>query len=98
MIQLELDFYSKRGGDAIVSPAELKAGLEEYIKASGLVAYKDFFIKLKNGSILTPAGISRDDYLAMAREVYESRAAKVNRQKSRAKFFAVRNRISKKTS
>jgi hypothetical protein len=93
MNQLTLDLFANPTKTENTQSIEnLKSGLEEYIKISGLIAYKDFYMKLKNGVILIPAGVSKEDYLTMAREVYESRAAKVNRQKSRSTFFAIRNK------
>jgi hypothetical protein len=49
-------------------------------------------MKIKNGLITIPEGLTKAQYLTMAREVYESRAALVNRNKSRARYFAIRNK------
>jgi hypothetical protein len=70
-----------------------KETLENFINVCGLVAYKDFFMKIKNGFASIPDGLSQNQYLMLAREVYVRRAAMVNRTKNRSKFFAVRNRI-----
>ncbi|GAA4327576.1 hypothetical protein GCM10023149_31060 [Mucilaginibacter gynuensis] len=99
-MQTSLNFITT-SGEPIELPndphGDVKKSLENYIKTCGLVAFKDFFMKVKNGIIENlPDGVSLVQYLAIAREVYETRAGRVERQKNRSKFFAVRNRIKRK--
>ena len=98
MIQLSLSLYAvTQESSAVQTPEILKAGLREHIKITGLSAYKDFYMKVKRGEILSPEGISQENYLTMAREVYELRAAELERQKNRRKYFAIKNRPAKKS-
>jgi hypothetical protein len=95
-MQMTLDFF-KECAEPIQKPtadpvATVKTNLQEYIKVCGLVAYKDFYMKIKNGHTAIPAGINQAQYLALAKEVYENRSVKVNKQASRALFFAIKNK------
>ncbi|SEM65684.1 hypothetical protein SAMN05192574_101358 [Mucilaginibacter gossypiicola] len=94
---LELFPNVPENNDVFGTPeAGVKASLENYIAVCGLVAYKDFYMKIKYGQIENiPESITRAQYLDLAKEVYQSRAGRVERQKSKAKYFAVRNRIKK---
>jgi hypothetical protein len=87
MKQLAFDFYQNTKLDEAQSLEALKSGLEEYIKSSGLCAYKDFYMQLKNGEILVPENVTHDSYVSLAREVYERRAAEVERQKKPRQAF-----------
>jgi len=54
---------------------DIKDGLNEYIKKSGLVGYKDYYMSVKLGTNTSiPAGIEKDHYLQMVKDVYVSRA------------------------
>jgi len=98
--QFQLEFFQPAVGNEKVTTGDpvvtTKEMLSDYIKVCGLVAYKDFYMKIKGDFIAIPEGLSKAQYLELAREVYESRAAKVNRTKSRAQYFAIRNKNRKK--
>jgi hypothetical protein len=54
---------------------DIKEGLQEYIKKSGLVGYKDYYMAVKLGKNTNiPAGIEIQHYLQMVKDVYVSRA------------------------
>lgn len=96
MKQLAFDFYQSTKLDNAQSLEALRNGLEEYIKSSGLVAYKDFYMQLKNGEILIPENVSKDAYVSLARDVYEKQAAELERKQNRAKYFAIKNKNKKR--
>jgi hypothetical protein len=79
-------------GDPVLTTIE---ALNSYIKVCGLADYKGFYMKIKNGLVPVPEGLTKALYLEMAREVYESRAAHVARNKSRSTYFAIRNKNKK---
>ena len=100
-MQTSFDFYpqpadeTKKVSSAPETPQTTKEKLEQYINVCGLVAYKDFFIKIKNGLTAIPEGVNKAQYLDIAREVYQGRAGRVSRAQGRSKFFAIQNRIKK---
>jgi len=54
---------------------DIKDGLNEYIKKSGLVGFKDYYMSVKLGKNTNiPAGIEIEHFLQMIKDVYESRA------------------------
>lgn len=89
---MEFFSLSSESEKTLNSEYTVKESLEHYIKVCGLSPYKDFYMKIKQGFVAIPEGLTKEQYLMLAREVYESRAAKVNRQKGRAKFFAIRSK------
>ena len=99
-MQTSIDFFQEAARPSLeISSdpnADVKHMLENYIAVCGLVAFKDFFMKIKNDQIENiPDGITKMQYLDLAREVYQSRAGRIERQKGRAKFFAIKNRNKK---
>lgn len=93
-----MDFFSNEAENdnkKAVPTGTAKETLEQYIKVCGLIEYKSFYMKIKNGLTAIPKGFTKENYLMLAREVYESRAAKVNRQTSRSTYFAIRNKNKK---
>ncbi len=97
-MQLKMEFFQpavEKEHKALPVSGAPREVLEHYVNTFGLVAYKDFYMKIKGGIVSIPEGITKENYLVLAREVYESRAARVERQANRSKFFAVRNRIKK---
>lgn len=99
-MQTSLDLFAAPGDDKKVSfdpQADVKNALENYIQVCGLVAFKDYFMKAKRGEVENiPESLTLTDYLAICREVYQERAFRVDRQKKRGNFFAIRNRIKRK--
>lgn len=99
MTQMTFEFFQPavENEKEELSIETIKENLTNYIKVCGLIAYKDFYMKIKGGFTAIPKGVTKEQYLVLAREVYESRAAKVNRDKGRAKFFAIRNANKRRT-
>ncbi|MES2810039.1 MAG: hypothetical protein V4619_15515 [Bacteroidota bacterium] len=99
-MQTSLDLFATPGDDEKLTfnpQADVKAALENYIQVCGLVAFKDYFMKAKRGEVENiPESVTLSDYLAICRQVYQERAFRVERQKKRGNFFAVRNRIKRK--
>lgn len=53
---------------------DIKKGLQEYIKKSGLVGFKDYYMSIKLGKNTNiPAGIEKNHFLQMVKDVYVSR-------------------------
>ena len=53
---------------------DIKDGLNEYIKKSGLVGFKDYYMAIKLGKNTNiPAGIEKEHYLQIVKEVYQDR-------------------------
>jgi hypothetical protein len=54
---------------------DIKEGLKEYIKKCGLFGYKDYYMNVKFGKNTNiPAGIEKEHYLQMVKDIYENRA------------------------
>lgn len=54
---------------------DIKEGLNEYIKKTGLVAFKDYYMSIKLGKNTNiPAGIEKEHFLEMVKDVYVTRA------------------------
>lgn len=98
-MQTSLDLFATPGDDEKLTfnpQADVKAALENYIQVSGLVKFKDYFMKAKRGEVENmPEGVTMTDYLAICREVYQEQAFRFETRKKNANFFSVRNRIKR---
>jgi hypothetical protein len=57
----------------------VRENLKQYIKVCGLIGFKDYYMKVKTSQITNiPAGLTKEQYLQLAKEVYESRASILN--------------------
>ncbi|WP_299583269.1 hypothetical protein [Mucilaginibacter sp.] len=65
---------------------DVRKELSDYIKEIGLLPYKDFYMRCKNSiAIKLPDGINKDQFLMIARDVYESRASFLDRKSGNKK-------------
>jgi hypothetical protein len=85
-MQLNFEFIS---GDIEVEKTEInpfkavKDSLKEYIKISGLIGFKDYYMKIKYGNVANvPAGLTKDQFLTLAKETYENRALRLTNRKN----------------
>ena len=54
---------------------DIKEGLNEYIKTTGLVKFKDYYMSIKLGKNPNiPGGIEKEHFLEMVKDVYVTRA------------------------
>ena len=54
---------------------DIREGLNEHIKKTGLVGFKDYYMSIKLGKNPNiPAGIEKEHFLQMVKDVYVSRA------------------------
>lgn len=98
----QLDLFATPGDDKNLASnpqADVKASLENYIRVCGLVAFKDYFMRVKRGEVENmPESVTMSEYLAVCREVYQEHAFRFERQNKRANFFAIRNKIRRKNA
>jgi hypothetical protein len=94
-MQTSLEFCTPCGQVPDISSdprSDVRGTLENYIAVCGLVAFKDFFMKVKYGQINNiPESVTKTEYLALCREVFQNRAGRVERHKGRSKFFKIKN-------
>jgi hypothetical protein len=62
-IQLEIFQPAAESNTPVaVAAGDAKFTLESYINACGLVAYKDFYMKIKSGLVTVPAPLTKAQY------------------------------------
>ena len=84
-MQTQLDLFNPPGDSNELSPVstgDAKDDLIYYINTCGLIAFKDYYMGIKMLRINhIPDGYTRDQFLMLCKEVYQSQAQRVERTK-----------------